>query len=330
MVYQKITCSLLFCIVSLLISFTAGCSHQKKISESRIVLSSFFPVHITLLNLLKDVPGIKSAMLTGKGSGCLHDYQLTPADMSKLEKSDCIVINGAGMESFMDDYLHKRSDIPIIDASANNTLLHDDGKTITFDSRHDHDHSHHHGHDHNHNNHHNHETVNPHVWLSPSQYIIQIQTITSGLCSWDTANAALYKQNSDAYIARIGNLKDDLDSLLRDITHRDLITFHSAFNYLASDYNLTVRAVIQQEPGQEPSATELIELIKTIKFHNIKSVFVEPQYRSKTAEVLSRETGVRIDTLDPVVTGDLNPDAYVNAMLKNGRVLHSALSEKPQ
>jgi hypothetical protein len=45
---------------------------------------------------------------------------------------------------------------------------------------------------------------------------------------------------------------------------------------------------------------------------------------------LSRETGVRIDTLDPVVTGDLNPDAYVNAMLKNGRVLHSALSEKPQ
>lgn len=325
MVYRKIIYNLLACTMSLLISFTAGCSHKKKTDESRTVLSSFFPVHITLLNLLKDVTGIESALLTGKGSGCLHDYQLTPADMSNLEKADCIVINGAGMESFMDDYLYKRSDITIIDASANNTLLHDDEKTITFDSRHNHEHHH----DHNHEHHH-HETVNPHVWLSPSQYIIQIQTITSGLCSWDTANAALYRKNGNDYVTRVRRMKDDLDSLLRDITHRDIITFHSAFSYLASDYDLTVQAVIQQIPGQEPSAAELIELIKIIKSHNIRSVFVEPQYHSKTAEVLSRETGVRVDTLDPVVTGNLNPDAYINAMLKNGQVLHAALSGDPQ
>lgn len=317
MVYRKIIYSLFACTISLLISFSAGCSHKKKTTGSRTVLSSFYPVHITLLNLLKEVPGIESTILTGKGSGCLHDYQLTPADMSKLEKADCIVINGAGMESFMDDFLHKRSDITIIDASADNTLLHDDEKTVSFDSRHDHDH-------------HHHETVNPHVWLSPSQYIIQIQTITSGLCSWDTANAALYRKNSDDYITRVRKMKDDLDSLLRDIAHRDIITFHSAFNYFASDYNLTVRAVIQQEPGQEPSAAELIELIKIIKSHNIRSVFVEPQYRSKTADVLSRETAIRVDTLDPVVTGNLNPDAYINAMLKNGQVLHAALSGDPQ
>ena len=44
-----------------------------------------------------------------------------------------------------------------------------------------------------------------------------------------------------------------------------------------------------------------------------KALFAEPQYSSTAAEAIANETGAKIYTLDPVVTGKDDPDAYIKA-----------------
>ena len=71
---------------------------------------------------------------------------------------------------------------------------------------------------------------------------------------------------------------------------------------------------------------EISETIETIKNNNVVALFVEPQYSSKIADVVSSETKVPVHTLDPAVTGEKSKDAYIQAMRKNMEVLVSVLN----
>ena len=68
--------------------------------------------------------------------------------------------------------------------------------------------------------------------------------------------------------------------------------------------------------------------IEIIKKAGIKAVFTEPQYSPGAANTISKETGAKIYTLDPVVTGEANDgakNAYIETMQKNAATLVKAL-----
>jgi len=88
---------------------------------------------------------------------------------------------------------------------------------------------------------------------------------------------------------------------------------------------LTIAAVIEREPGSEPTAAELAETIELIRTRKITILFAEPQYSLKIAETIAMETGARIFTLDPVVTGTEAAGTYEEVMQKNLAVLEEAL-----
>ncbi|MFA6940885.1 MAG: zinc ABC transporter substrate-binding protein, partial [Clostridiaceae bacterium] len=57
----------------------------------------------------------------------------------------------------------------------------------------------------------------------------------------------------------------------------------------------------------------------------VKALFAEPQYSAKAAETIANETGSKVYTLDPAVTGPMEADAYINIMDSNLKVLEEAL-----
>ena len=119
-------------------------------------------------------------------------------------------------------------------------------------------------------------------------------------------------------------MHEELDSL----PNRNIITFHEAFPYFAEEFNLNIVGVIQVEPDSEPSAKEIESVIETIKSNNVKALFTEPQYSSKTAETIAKETGTKVYTLDPIVTGDATKNAYndyIDKMENNLNILKEAL-----
>ena len=112
---------------------------------------------------------------------------------------------------------------------------------------------------------------------------------------------------------------------LDNVKNRDIVTFHEAFPYFAKEFNLNIVGVIEREPGSEPSAKELQETIEQVKKLKVKALFAEPQYPAKAAETIAKETGSKVYTLDPVVTGPMDADAYINIMDSNLKILEEAL-----
>ena len=279
------------------------------------IVTSFYPLYISTINITKDIPNVNVTNMTKSQTGCLHDYQLTPQDLKTLENADILVVNGAGMESFLDSIISQYPNLKIINATEGLDLLEDDTHS------HDHDEHDHDEHDHDHE-------YNAHVWVSVTGNIEEVKNISSQLENLDPENKASYEANANTYIAKLEDLKSEMHEELDNLPNRDIITFHEAFPYFAEEFNLNIAGVIEIEPDSEPSAKEIENIINTVKEKNIKALFTEPQYSSKVAETIAVETGATVYELDPIVTGDSTPDAYddyINKMKKNLDVLKEAL-----
>ena len=295
-------------------------SNKNTESDTLNIVTSFYPLYISTINITKDIPNVTVTNMTKAQTGCLHDYQLTPQDLKTLENADVLVVNGAGMESFLDDVISQHPDLQIVDATKGLTLLEDN--TYSHDD-HDHDHDDEHteddGHDHK---------YNAHVWVSVTGNIDEVKNISSQLKELNPENTEAYESNTNTYVAKLEDLKTEMHEELDNLPNRDIITFHEAFPYFAEEFNLNIAGVIEIEPDSEPSAKEIEEVINTIRTKNIKSLFTEPQYSAKVAETIATETGATVYELDPIVTGDSTPDAYddyINKMKKNLEVLKEAL-----
>ena len=78
------------------------------------ITATFYPLYVSLLNITDGVEGIELSLLAPPDTGCLHDYQLTTKDMKKIENSNILVANGAGMEDFIEKILETKKDSLII------------------------------------------------------------------------------------------------------------------------------------------------------------------------------------------------------------------------
>ena len=294
---------------ALLALLVTGCAAQT--DGQTTIVTSFYPMYVLTLNVTDGVDGVTVQNMAEQNVGCLHDYQLQTRDMVALEGADALVINGGGMEQFMDKVLTLRADLPIIDASEGIDM---------FPSDEDHDHDAH-GHD-DHD-----ELYNAHVWLDPNRAIQQVRNIADGLAEADPDHAAAYRQNAERYVAELTALDEELKAQLAPFAGAEIITFHEAFAYFADAYHLHVAGVIANEPGEEPSTRDIADTCDLVMELGIKTLFVEPQYSQKAAETIARETGASIYTLDPCVSGDGTKESYETIMRENAKVLTEALSK---
>ena len=247
------------------------------------IVTTFYPLHIAVLNITSNATEVCVTNLTPPTSGCLHDYQLTPADLARLVRADVLIVNGGGLEAFLEKARRAAPRAKVIEASAGIELL----------------------------------TGNPHVWVSPELAARQAETIGAELAQLDAKNAEIYRRNAAAYAVRLRALAEKMRAGLKDISARNIITLHEAFPYFAREFGFTIAAVVEREPGAEPSARELADTIALVREKKVRALFVEPQYPARSAEVIARATGAQIAMLDPAVSGPVNAEAYIKIMEKN-------------
>ncbi|MFH1062888.1 MAG: metal ABC transporter substrate-binding protein [Candidatus Omnitrophota bacterium] len=263
------------------------------------IVASFYPMYIMARNVAKDVPGVVVTNLTPPLTGCLHDYTITTNDMKKLSGADIFVANGAGMESFLNRIITQYPQIKIFQLAEGIPLIKGEGG----------------------------EGDNPHVWVSISNAIIEVNNLGTNLGKIDPAHAQIYRKNTAEYVAKLKTLLQKMRLELAKYRGRKIITFHEAFPYFAQEFGFEIAAVIEREPGSEPSARELADTVDIIKKAGIKALFSEPQYPGRAARTIANETGAMVYTLDPAVIGPDELNAYINIMEKNLEVLKNAFSQ---
>lgn len=270
------------------------------------IAATTLPVYEFTAALCQGTPLTVTRLVTEEVS-CLHDYSLNVRQVRAAEAARVIVISGAGLEEFLDDMLLNK---PSIDASQGIALL-------TPGSGHSHEHDHkeeasHEGH---------HHEKDPHIWLSPANAAVMAQNICQGLCLEYPQHTQIFEGNLSGLLEQLTALESYGNEALSTLSCRELITFHDGLAYFADAFGLTILEAVEEESGSEASAMELIHLIKEVEHHQIPAVFTEKSGSVSAADILSRETGCALFTLDMAMSGD----SYFTAMYHNIDTIKEAL-----
>ncbi len=155
-----------------------------------------------------------------------------------------------------------------------------------------------------------------HVWTSPRNVSILARIIKETLIDIDEVNAGYYEDNFRKLIEDLEELDKIIMQNLDGLRHRLLIVSHPSWGYFAETYGLEQIPV--ERHGSEIRARELANLVQLINKHEIKTIYVQPQYITTAARVLARETGARIIEIDPLAENYIDNLEKVSLLIKEG------------
>lgn len=236
-------------------------------------------------------------------------YEPKTSQMRKLANSKVYFSIGVPFEkAWLEKFKNANKNLLVVDTTEGIEKLpmakhsheeeHDEHKHD--EHKHDeHNHNSDHKHEQDHEDEHEHEGLDPHVWLDPILVKIQAKNIYKTLVKIDEANSEFYQTNYENFIKELDSLYLQLKEILTPVKDRAFMVFHPSWGYFAKRFTLEQIAVEVQ--GKEPKPNQLVELINEAKEHNIKIVFVAPQFSQKSAKVIANSIKGDAVIMDPLV-----------------------------
>jgi len=222
-----------------------------------------------------------------------HNFEPKPSQMKSLVVSKAFFLIGDSSEKA---WLEK------FKQNAKNTLFVD--TTVGIEKMemiaHDHEENETHGHheDHEHEEAHEHSGLDPHIWLEPTLVKIQAKNIYEAMLKIDSTNSDFYKTNYEEFLKELDSLDQDIKTLLSPHKDKAFMVFHPSWGYFAKRYEIEQISIEIQ--GKEPKPNELVKLIEEAKKHDIKIIFVSPQFSQKSAQAISKNIGANVGAIDPL------------------------------
>ena len=247
--------------ISVMVSILPQVDFVERIGGSRVEVSEMIP------------PGFSPAT-----------YSPSPDQLKKLQDAD--VYFRIGHISFEKAQMEKLADInpgmKIIDTSEGVQLL-----EMT-------------AHEHGEENENGHEERghDPHIWLSPKLVKIQAKHIYDALVEHSPENSDYLTQNYNNFIEGLEELDQKLEAAFAPINDGTILVYHPAFGYLADAYGFHQEAI--EIEGKEPTPAQLQKIISEAKEDNIKIVFVQSQFSTKSAESVAEEIEGAVVQIDPL------------------------------
>ena len=174
--------------------------------EKKYIVTSFYPMYVMTANLIDGISELQVTNLSEPKTGCLHDYQLTPADLKLLSKADLFVINGCDMESFLDNVMEEYQDLTIVETTSGQTPIQGEDHHEQEDVDHEEEHDHEEAHDHAHES-------NGHMWMSVASYRGQVEYLAERLCEQYPMYATQIADNAKAYDSQLEALAQRQEKL---------------------------------------------------------------------------------------------------------------------
>jgi len=143
--------------------------------------------------------------------------------------------------------------------------------------------------------HHDHGGLDPHIWLSPQLVKLQASSIEHGLEEIDAAHAGVFRNNLASFMREIDTLEQQLRTILPCDSatragargRKAFLVFHPTWGYFARDFCLTQISI--EVEGKEPSPRSMKEILDMAAKFRIGTVFTQPEFSRKSAEVIAHE-----------------------------------------
>jgi len=212
-------------------------------------------------------------------NGDPHSFEPTASDSRALAQAKVVIVNGLGLEGWMDRLVTAsgyRGEITVAAKGIETHTMQEAGKSV----------------------------VDPHAWNSLANGEIYARNIIQAFEKADPAHANAYAQRGARYLQSM----EQLDQWALQAYHRlpaerrMVLTSHDAFGYYGKRYGVTFNAPLGLSTESEASAQQVAALITTLKQHKISHYFTENQTDPRLVKQIATATGA-------TPGGELYPEA---------------------
>jgi zinc/manganese transport system substrate-binding protein len=292
------------------ITLVLGCMSVASAWQAKAQAPDKLPVVATfsvLADFARNVGGerIEVAALVGP-NGDTHVYQPKPADAKELGAARLILVNGFGLEGWIDRLIKAsgaKAPVVVATKGIKPQQMRAEGRV----------------------------ELDPHAWQSIADAKIYVANIRDGLIAADPEGASAYRANANNYLGKLDALEKEVTTEIAKIPpgRRQIITTHDAFGYFGTAYGFRFVAPEGVSTETEASARDVAKIIRQIKAQKIPAVFLENVTDPRLARNIAAESGATIGgTLYSDALSPPNGPAstYIDMMRNNVRELAAALA----
>lgn len=282
-------------LIALLLTLCVSLAATPTKAAGPSVTVSIQPVH-SLAAKIMDGVGTPHLLLPPTSSP--HHFSLKPSQAKNLRKADLVIWVGPTLEAALTESIASLSAdtqvLSMIKASGLTTHPLRGGNDWGNDHGHDHWHAHTHGQKRGA------KAPDPHIWLNPLNGIAMAAHIARSLQKIDPKNGKRYQENFAALRRELTALDNRLRSGLSAAAGRPYLVFHDGFQYFEKHYGLKPIGSVGEGHQRSPSAKRLSHLKREIAEHKIRCIFGEPQFKSRTVDMLAADSTAKVLVLDPL------------------------------
>lgn len=233
-----------------------------------------------------------------------HVFEPTPADAQRLARADLVIVNGLHFEGWIDRLVRSSGYRgPVLVASR--------GIEPRRVGR----------------------GVDPHAWQSLAHAQRYVENIRAALSAARPERAAAIDARARAYTQRLAELDARARATFAAIPReqRRVVSTHDAFAYLGEAYGITFIAPRSWNTDSEASAAAVAAVIRELRRHRARALFVENITDRRSIERIAQETGARVGgTLysDALALPGQGPDTYLKLMTHNIEAIAGALESR--
>ena len=332
--FIKNTIVILLIIILIAVTFS-GCSGGTRNQDGRIsIISTIFPHYDWVRQIIgeENINNFDLTLLLDNQID-LHNYNPSAADIAKIANCDVFIYVGGHSDDWVDSILKQAVNADMLVINLIDLL----GDMIIYDDEHD-DHDDDHDdddddHDDDDDDDHDDE-IDEHIWLSLSRAKLICEAIAEMLSETDPDNAAAYKANADAYIAKLSALHAEYQAAV-DASNVRMLVFADRFpfRYLVDDYGLDYHAAFSGCSSEtEASIATIVSMAESVDRFNLSTVIVTESSDQSIARTVIDSTAAKnqnilvLNALQSVTADDVrNGAAYLDLMQNNLDVLKEAL-----
>jgi ABC-type Zn uptake system ZnuABC Zn-binding protein ZnuA len=207
-----------------------------------------------------------------------HTFEPTPSDLTLISDCQLIIMNGAGMESWLRKLIgNAGGHCQVVEASfglvSRSDPLIDQSNPLELD---------------------------PHFFMDPVLVIHYVENIRDAFTKLDPYGKQEYAHNAQAYIQQLKDLDTWIKSQVAQIPleKRLIVTNHESLGYFADQYKFKVVGTILPSASSEaqPSAQQIAQLVEVIHQTGVKAIFLESGTNPDLAEHIAQDTGIKVFT----------------------------------
>ena len=243
------------------IPFVAACSTTSSESSKPHIVVTYSVLGSVVTDLVGDAAEVTILIPDGQDP---HEFQPSARDIETINNADIVISNGLDFEEGLLEVLAS--------AEENGVPQYRVGNHITQRIEEG-----------------DHNIADPHLWLSPANFIQALPSLTSAI-----NEAAGLSIDSAAQSDALTQLEEDITSVIKSIPSCVLVSGHDELGYFSDHYGCTVVGAIipSFSTTSEATASQIANLKKLATENDVKAVFTGLGTPPEVSKQLANELGI--------------------------------------